>query len=353
MDQVLDALGAVHGAEILHRDIKPSNIMIESSAHGTKAYLLDFGISKRQGDTTGTAPDILFGTLPYMSPEQFTSRELDARTDLYSLGCVMAECFLGRPLFVGTQAEVRAAKEGILPDPVVTSLPGCPPRLNQLIARMVSRRREDRPESAERVRAELQEILQSEQSTETRTEPRGVVARSRARKVLFPSMLLAAACVAIVLFVSRIPSDGPLGPTSRSGEELLGDPIPGGQTVHEGDEAESDRMLGSEVPDPGAQEAEPTAPRSGARSAFVRVGFDRQDLRLGHARIVVRVDGRTCCDTMWSNGLVLPVPAGCPIEVAVSHQDFLQAPRPVVRTILAGRTDTLVLQVPPFRHLPP
>ena len=103
-EQVCDALAAVHKTGIVHRDIKPSNIIV-SRDNPPVVKLVDFGIAKNIHSSKDrlklTMTGEVVGTPRYMSPEQCTGRELDARSDIYALGCVMYECFTGKPTFEG------------------------------------------------------------------------------------------------------------------------------------------------------------------------------------------------------------------------------------------------------------
>jgi eukaryotic-like serine/threonine-protein kinase len=108
--QIAAALAAAHAHGTVHRDPKPANIMLTS----TGAKLLDFGLAKLKPVGIGTAPGarggdlhhtttlgVVFGTLPYMAPEQLAGKETDARTDLFAFGCVLYEMLAGRRPFVG------------------------------------------------------------------------------------------------------------------------------------------------------------------------------------------------------------------------------------------------------------
>jgi len=94
--QVAEALEAAHAMGLVHRDVKPANVLLD----GDHAYLGDFGLSKRLASRGGlTAAGAMLGTIDYVAPEQIQGGEVDARTDVYALGCVAYECLSGTPPF--------------------------------------------------------------------------------------------------------------------------------------------------------------------------------------------------------------------------------------------------------------
>ena len=95
--QVGAGLDAMHAAGLIHRDIKPHNIMLDTEG---RAYIADFGLAKdREASTVLTRLGQAMGSLDYMAPEQIRGAEIDARADVYALGCVMFECLTGRAPF--------------------------------------------------------------------------------------------------------------------------------------------------------------------------------------------------------------------------------------------------------------
>ena len=120
--EVADALSYAHGHDVVHRDIKPENILLESG----HAVVADFGIARAitaAGGENLTETGIALGTPAYMSPEQATgSKELDGRSDLYSLGCVLYEMLAGEPPYTGPTAQALMAKRLVDPVPAVRRL---------------------------------------------------------------------------------------------------------------------------------------------------------------------------------------------------------------------------------------
>jgi non-specific serine/threonine protein kinase len=153
--QVCAALRAAHAAGIVHRDLKPSNIFLEEGPQGVAAKVRDFGIAKlRGGDNLAvdrvTAPGAIIGTPAYMSPEQCEGRDLDARSDIYSLGLVLYEMLTGRPPFLARSVPAAIRMHTSEPPvPPGARAPGISPALDAVVLRALAKRCRDRFPSAE------------------------------------------------------------------------------------------------------------------------------------------------------------------------------------------------------------
>ncbi|MEO7136245.1 MAG: protein kinase [Gemmatimonadales bacterium] len=147
--EVASALGYAHGQGVVHRDIKPENVML----HEGEATVTDFGISKalRSGTEAAlTQAGLALGTPAYMSPEQASGdEELDGRSDLYSLGCMLFEMLAGQPPFVGPTAQAVIVKRFTEPVPSIrASRPGVSVALEKVLSRLLARNPADRFPSA-------------------------------------------------------------------------------------------------------------------------------------------------------------------------------------------------------------
>lgn len=153
-EQVATALEAAHAQNIIHRDLKPDNVFLQQTAgKDIHAKLLDFGIAKDTGsETQFTRTGQIFGTPNYMSPEQCSGEELDGRSDLYALGCILYEMLCGKPPFDGANSMAILMAQ-VTENPVPPShLVAVPEQVEQLALALLQKDRNDRPANATEAR---------------------------------------------------------------------------------------------------------------------------------------------------------------------------------------------------------
>ncbi|MGW4070058.1 protein kinase domain-containing protein [Nocardia grenadensis] len=142
--QIAAALDAAHASGVVHRDVKPSNILITASGF---AYLIDFGIARSSQDTTLTRAGTMIGTLAYMAPERLTLDQVDSRSDVYSLACVLYECLAGTKPYTGESVERQIAAH-LTDRPPLPSAAGLPPAFDAVVARGLAKDPDQRYGSA-------------------------------------------------------------------------------------------------------------------------------------------------------------------------------------------------------------
>jgi serine/threonine-protein kinase len=160
--QIADVLMYAHQAGLIHRDIKPANVLLtDDEWGGLRVKVTDFGIAKA-GHALGadlTRTGIVLGTPKYLSPEQISGKEPDARADLYSLGVVLFEMVAGAPPFVGnTDMTTALAHLNDRPPRLSTRAPDVPPALDRLVADLLAKDANRRVPSASVLRRRLDEL---------------------------------------------------------------------------------------------------------------------------------------------------------------------------------------------------
>lgn len=158
--QALEALQAAHDAGVVHRDIKPANLMVLRDG---RLKILDFGIARFRGaDLLRTEIGVMLGTPAYSAPEQLRGEDVDARTDLYSLGTTLYEALTGQlPYRAGNLLELATKVLRESPLPIGSLRPNLPPLLEQLVARALAKDRAERWQSAREMAAGLRALAVS------------------------------------------------------------------------------------------------------------------------------------------------------------------------------------------------
>jgi serine/threonine protein kinase len=167
---ICDALSHAHEKGILHRDLKPSNIMLTTTLERpTLAKLVDFGIAKVMDDGGNSAAmkltqtGELFGSPPYMSPEQCYGKRVDRRSDIYSLGCLMFECLTGQTPFEGDTLVEILSKQMSAKAPLLHEVrpdKSFPSRLEDVIDKCLAKQPDGRFRTVDEVKAQLLSIQQ-------------------------------------------------------------------------------------------------------------------------------------------------------------------------------------------------
>ena len=156
---VLEALDYSHRAGIVHRDIKPANVMLTPAGD---VKVMDFGIARAVSDSSATMTQTaaVLGTAQYLSPEQARGEQVDARSDIYSTGCVLFELLTGRPPFVG-DSPLSVAYQHVREEPVVPSSldPLIPAAVDAIVAKALAKSTTDRYQSAAEMRADIELAL--------------------------------------------------------------------------------------------------------------------------------------------------------------------------------------------------
>jgi eukaryotic-like serine/threonine-protein kinase len=201
---VSDGLEAAHARGIVHRDIKPGNIFVTSNGI---VKILDFGLAKTVGGSQSgpankealTKSGSTLGTVSYMSPEQARGREVDARTDLFSLGVVLYEMATGQQPFTGASwADISDALLRENPTPPSVLNPELAPELERIIERALEKDREVRYQSASDLHADLVRVRRRLESGGTTASHAAPARKAPARQYLIAGLI---AVLLLLIFV--------------------------------------------------------------------------------------------------------------------------------------------------------
>jgi serine/threonine-protein kinase len=173
--QTLDVLEAAHAQGIIHRDLKPANLMLDASRPPPFVRVVDFGIALLQGPSNErlTQAGQVPGTAAYMSPEQVNGEALDARSDVYSLACVLFELLTGRPPFVAASPVHVLSAHLFREPPMLEEIASVqvPPRWQAALRKALSKPRQARFESARAFRDALQASASFESRGDSERSP--------------------------------------------------------------------------------------------------------------------------------------------------------------------------------------
>ena len=226
--QVAGALDSAHAHGLVHRDVKPGNVLIavpEGSQAGEHVYLSDFGLTKRAASDSGvTGTGQFVGTLDYASPEQFEGKPLDARSDIYSLGCVLYECLAGQPPFRSeTDAMVMYGHLMEVPPRITSARPELPSQIDTVISRALAKSPDERYDSAGELAVAAAaalgyEIAEREPLVGARRRP----TRRKRRRALVAVGTAIVALTLVAVLVPRIAGEGDgTSPALPAGMALL------------------------------------------------------------------------------------------------------------------------------------
>jgi serine/threonine protein kinase/Tfp pilus assembly protein PilF len=200
--QVCEGLAEAHGLGVVHRDLKPQNIMIDK---GGNAKIMDFGIARSIREKGITGPSVLIGTPEYMSPEQAEAKEVDQRSDIYSLGIILYEMATGRAPFEGETALSIAMKhKGEIPKDPKQFNPNIPDDLSGVILKCLEKDKAKRYQTAVEIRTDLERIEKGIPTTE-RVVPerktltsREIIVKFSLKKLLIPTLVIVFIAIAAV-----------------------------------------------------------------------------------------------------------------------------------------------------------
>jgi serine/threonine protein kinase/Tfp pilus assembly protein PilF len=215
--QICAGLEEAHALGIVHRDLKPNNIMIDDNGN---ARIMDFGIARTVKEKGITGSGVMIGTPEYMSPEQVEAKDLDQRSDIYSLGIIMYEMLTGRlPFEADTPFALGVKQKSETPKSPKEFNPQISDDLNRVILKSLEKDKENRYQNAGEVKSELERIEQGIPTTD-RVIPRKKTLTSKEitvqltpKKILIPVLVFAAVLITVLALWQILPERERIKPT--------------------------------------------------------------------------------------------------------------------------------------------
>jgi serine/threonine protein kinase/tetratricopeptide (TPR) repeat protein len=215
--QVCEGLIEAHRMGVVHRDLKPGNIMIDRQGD---ARILDFGIARSLGAKGITGAGVMIGTPEYMSPEQVEAKDIDQRSDIYSLGIILYEMLTGRvPFEADTPFAIGVMQKGETPRNPRELNPNIPETLSEGILKCLEKQKDNRYQSVEDVLSELGKI-ETGIPTAERAPPekkpmtsKEVTVTFSPKKVLIPALIIVALAIIAVAIWQLLPPEEPALPS--------------------------------------------------------------------------------------------------------------------------------------------
>src|SRR5439155_26841252 len=215
--QAAGGLAEAHDAGIVHRDLKPENIMVTRDG---RVKILDFGLARpvgpvdenaitESGETHGTEPGRILGTVRYMSPEQAEGRPLDFRSDQFSCGAILYEMAMGRPAFQYlTRTQTLSAIAEVDPPRISTLNPAVPPPLRWIIERCLAKDPAERYGSTRDMARDLENVLvhlaEVSPASPPGAERFGLARRRRTRALLAAGLVVVVMCgIGVAAWIAR------------------------------------------------------------------------------------------------------------------------------------------------------